>query len=288
MTIGSQEWISESLARLEQLEQQRDAHEAELEHATDANALRAHSEAIDRLDEEIRQLYATLEAVAAQEEGSGEAEDEATATNEFQRELEAPATAPASDPFAAQPSAVAPAPSPFGAPQPAASPFNAGPATSPFDAAAPSPSVAPMAGFAPNPDFAADYGADLGDDLPNGGGKGKWIAVAAIGVAAVAAVVIWKQAGSSAAPPPVAAQPTDVQVIKASAVPPDTQGPKSAVGADVTATPEREYTKSERSPSRSRSRSSRGGSSRSGNSQSAEPKQDGRKIKIAEGEDPFG
>ena len=298
MSIGSQEWISESLARLETLEQERDAHEAELERANDADALRAHSEAIDRLDEEIRRLYAALEAVAAEDDDAeaddAEPADEATATNEFQREAANPMDPSGNAPFgASQPTDLLPSEpaSPFAAAP--ASPFAAAPA-SPFAAAPAGPFAAapgqvasaatePAPGFAPAADF-ADYASEMDDEISSGGGKGKWL-VAALGVAAVAGVVAWTQMGRApAAPAPVATSPAEVQVIKASAVPPDTQGPKSAEGADVSQTPEREYTKSERrSAPRARSRSGGNRPQR----EAAQP-EDSRKLEVGAGSDPFG
>ena len=87
MAMGSPEWIEDSLARLESMEQERDTLEAALESATDSGVLRMHSEAIDRLDGDIKQVYGTLESVAGEEEGKAEDVDDVARTTPFERDL---------------------------------------------------------------------------------------------------------------------------------------------------------------------------------------------------------
>ena len=64
--MPTEDWIQESLARLESLEEERNRHEAALETSTDPAALRMNAQAIERLDAKIRSLYAELEAAAEQ------------------------------------------------------------------------------------------------------------------------------------------------------------------------------------------------------------------------------
>jgi len=73
--MATEDWIQESLARLESLEDERNKHEAALETASDPNTLRMHTQAIERLETKIRALYAELESVADQGGGATE-EDE--------------------------------------------------------------------------------------------------------------------------------------------------------------------------------------------------------------------
>ncbi|GEM_PF-1580354 len=71
--MPTEDWIQESLARLESLEEERNRHEAALETSTDPAALRMNAQAIERLDAKIRSLYAELEAAA--EQGDAEQAD---------------------------------------------------------------------------------------------------------------------------------------------------------------------------------------------------------------------
>ena len=77
MEVGSPEWIEASLAKLDVLERQRGEHEAALESATDPLTLKQHNDALERLDAEIKSLYAQLEAVAGEEEEQDEDDDDA-------------------------------------------------------------------------------------------------------------------------------------------------------------------------------------------------------------------
>ena len=174
--MATEDWIQESLARLESMEEERNRHEAALETANDPATLRTHTQAIERLDAKIRALYAELEAAAEQGEVNDAAGDdhetdfsgdEAPAsqieTRLFRREDVAAqavvkatevATTPTASPFASPPTA-----SPFASPSaglsaPAASPFasSAAPAVSPFGAA---PLSSPFGG---TPEPVANFG----------------------------------------------------------------------------------------------------------------------------------
>lgn len=76
-TAPTEDWIQESLARLESLEEERNRHEAALETATDPAVLRMNSQAVERLDAKIRSLYAELEAAAEQGDAAGDADADA-------------------------------------------------------------------------------------------------------------------------------------------------------------------------------------------------------------------
>jgi hypothetical protein len=272
MAMGSPEWIEQSLARLEGLEQERDAHEAALEAAEDAGTLREHSEAIDRLDEEIKRLYAALEAVA--EEGEEGDEEEVVQTNPLKRS-EAPAAAaptPAPTPVHTR----APAPRPVGPPPEELEDNPFGP---PSRAAAPahSPAAAPAAPAifaAPEPSY--DTG---GDAEPGSGGALKWIAVLLLVVGGGAGGLFFLR-GKPPKPAP-AAPAAPARVIDASVVPDDTQGPRGAQGQDgVTRTPDRELGGGGR---RRGGGGGRGGGGRGGKSS------DGKDIQLGGGDDdPLG
>jgi hypothetical protein len=204
--MATEDWIQESLARLESLEDERNKHEAALETASDPNTLRMHTQAIERLETKIRALYAELESVADQgggatdedededdgdsdrddDGGSGSVNDSPEVeTRLFRREdvaaqaaaLGAPnPTIPAAK-IAAQP---APA-SPFGgAAQPA--PFGGAAQPAPFGQPAPvqaapfgQPAPVQAAPFGGAPVQAAPFGSSPssfdadGDDLPSSG-----------------------------------------------------------------------------------------------------------------------
>jgi uncharacterized coiled-coil protein SlyX len=68
MSTASDEWIQASLAGLETLEQRRQAHESALEAATDAATLQKHSQALEQIEDEMRNLYERLDAVASDED----------------------------------------------------------------------------------------------------------------------------------------------------------------------------------------------------------------------------
>lgn len=273
MAMGSPDWIEESLARLESMEQERDEHEKALESATDADELRRHSESIDRLDEEIKQLYAALEAVA---EGEGEEEEEAVdevdeviRTTPFEREAE-PAAAPA------------PEPEPEPAPVAAAAlddlpddPF-AVPGSDPAPAAAPAAMPAAAPAFA-NP---APMAMDTSFDEPKSGGAGKWIVLMVLLVGGGAGGYMFWKNNQKAPPPPPA--PTEAKVIEATAVPDDTQGPRGAKGQEgVTKTPDRDLSKGGGGKRR-------GGGGGGGGGGGSKKKGDGKVIELKSGDDPLG
>lgn len=182
--MATEDWIQESLARLESLEDERNKHEAALETASDPNTLRMHTQAIERLETKIRALYAELESVADQgggateeDEDDGDSDDDdgdndssvsdspEVETRLFRREdvaaqaaaLGAPNPTIPAAPFnnAAQP---APA-SPFGgaAQQAPASPFGGAAQSAPFGGQ-PAPVHAAPFGGQPAPVQAAPFG----------------------------------------------------------------------------------------------------------------------------------
>ena len=190
--MATEDWIQESLARLESLEEERNKHEAALETASDPNTLRMHTQAIERLETKIRALYADLEAVADQGGGASEddgddddSDDDSSAdssdehvspeveTRLFRREdvaaqaaaLGAPNPTIPAAPFGGQPAAA-----PFGG-QPAAAPFGGQPAAAPFGGQ-PAPVQAAPFGGAPvqaAPFGGSSFDADGDDDLPSSG-----------------------------------------------------------------------------------------------------------------------
>ena len=176
----TEDWIQESLARLESLEEERNRHEAALETATDPAVLRMNAQAIERLDAKIRSLYAELEAAAEQGEEAGadeevaaEADEEDVGTNEttamFHRDTlvaqatagkaaaaPAPAAAPvqAAAPVRAAAAVAAAAPVSNPVASPVSSPFGGAPTStptaSPFGGApASTPTASPFGGGAP-------------------------------------------------------------------------------------------------------------------------------------------
>jgi hypothetical protein len=206
MPTPSEDWIQESLARLEAAEQERQEQERALESVNDAASMKRISAKIDALDAEIRSLYAQLESAAAGEDGAGDEEDQ-TSTGQFQPQAAVPAAAPAPaalddyDPFGASPQAAV---------------TREEPATS--------------YGADASYETSSGVGADL-DDEPRGGAM-KWVVMGllAIGGLGAGGFVMTQQ---KAAPPPTAADTGPAQVISASAVPPDTQGPTVAQGGDA-------------------------------------------------------
>ncbi len=174
--MATEDWIQESLARLESLEEERNRHEAALETANDSATLRMHTQAIERLEAKIRSLYAELEAAAEQGDGSAdadsddEADDDADSDDDdhkqsgqaassnvetrlFKRE-DVAAQAAAMTTAPAQPAPVStPMASPFGGSAAPASPFGGSEAASapaaPFGGSASSASASPFGGSAP-------------------------------------------------------------------------------------------------------------------------------------------
>jgi len=264
MEVGSQAWIEHSLARLEELEQERDDHEQGLETASDADTLRIHSEGIERLDEEIKALYAKLESVAEDEDEADP--DDAAATNEFQRDADVAAATPAETSGAQSAPADELPDNPFGAPAAAA------PVASGFGE---SSGFGEPSGF-DDPGFGSPSTADYDLDPPKGG-AGKWIVLGLlVAGGGVGAFMYLNQKQEPEAAP---AAPTEVRVIEAKAVPEDTQGPKAAKGADVDRTPGMADSKKTK-----RSRGGGGGSNNNNNKKDS----GGKKIKLSDSDDPLG
>ncbi|MBL9107117.1 MAG: hypothetical protein JNL82_39835 [Myxococcales bacterium] len=190
--MATEDWIQESLARLESLEEERNKHEAALESATDPATLRMHTQAIERLDTKIRALYAELEAVADQSGGGGDDEDDDDTSDDvgddappaeapevetrlFRREEVAAqaAAAGAASPFKAAAAAPAPA-QPVVAAAPAANPFGGGAAQpvaqTPFGGVA-APAANPFGGAA-QPVAQAPFGGASSGSFDDGDNSG--------------------------------------------------------------------------------------------------------------------
>ena len=268
--MATEDWIQESLARLESLEEERNRHEAALETANDSAALRMHTQAIERLDAKIRSLYAELEAAAEQGDGADAGDDEdddsddhddhddhddrahvepagEVETRLFRREdvaaqaaavmkaapvQAAPVSMPTASPFGGS----APASSPFGGSAPASSPFGDAPQTSssPFGGSAAAGAFSSSSsggGFAAAPASSfSGSGASLDDDESRRSGA-PWGLIIAL-IVLVGGVGGYFALRPKDEPPPVAPmEPT--KLIKATEIPPDTQGPKVVKGSDV-------------------------------------------------------
>jgi hypothetical protein len=215
MEVGSPEWIEASLARLDDLERQRGDHEAALEDASDPAQLKRHTEALERLDVEIKSLYAQLESVAGDDEAGDEdepAEDEeegAPVPTQGDDELSAPHFKPAAAAKAAPVAAAAD--NPFGSPP---SDFGGG-----------------GGGFEATP-------APMGDDDIKVGGSGKWVFLALVVLAGigVGGFFVWQNMQAKKADVP--AGPTEPPVvIKAAGVPDDTEAPPTVPGGTATISP---------------------------------------------------
>ena len=258
--MATEDWIQESLARLESLEEERNRHEAALETANDSAALRMHTQAIERLDAKIRSLYAELEAAAEQGDGADAGDDEdddsddhddhddhddrahvepagEVETRLFRREdvaaqaaavmkaapvQAAPVSMPTASPFGGS----APPSSPFGdAPQTSSSPFGGSAAAGAFS------SSSSGGGFAAAPASSfSGSGASLDDDESRRSGA-PWGLIIAL-IVLVGGVGGYFALRPKDEPPPVAPmEPT--KLIKATEIPPDTQGPKVVKGSDV-------------------------------------------------------
>jgi uncharacterized coiled-coil protein SlyX len=180
--MATEDWIQESLARLESLEEERSRHEAALETADDAAALRMHAQAVERLDAKIRALYAELEAAAEQGDGTDagssgddradvdsddvDEDDDLEDRGQQGANVEVETRLFRREDVAAQAAAVMQA-----APVQAA-PISSGPAAAPFGGSAPaapfggsSPVAAPFGGSAP----AAPFGGSAPAGSPFGG-----------------------------------------------------------------------------------------------------------------------
>jgi len=192
--MATEDWIQESLARLESLEEERNRHEAALETANDSTELRMHTQAIERLEAKIRSLYAELEAAAEQGDGAdaGEDEDEdetdfgdsgqgqqAAAsdveTRLFRREdvaAQAAAVTTAASASAASAAVQAAPVQPQPVSTPTASPFGGSapvstPTASPFGGSAPVSTASPFGGSAPV-STASPFGGSAPESSPFG------------------------------------------------------------------------------------------------------------------------
>lgn len=267
MNVGSQEWIEQSLAKLETLEQERASHESALETASDAASIKSHSQAIERLDDEIKSLYAQLESVA-NDEGD---ESEATQTNEFARAPVASTPAPAPAAPAPAPVATAPAASDD---DDFASPF----ASAPVAASAP-------ADFGGGGAFAASSYSD--DDEPRRGGMMPLVIVGGLLVVGGAVAFIFMMPKPAPEPAPEAAVEAPVKVIKATEVPPDTSGPKAAQSGEYRPPSDDEKTVKAGRSGGGGGGGGGGGSKSSGSSAPASTKR-GKGIEVTDADDPLG
>jgi hypothetical protein len=224
MEVGSPEWIEASLAKLDALERERGAHEAALETARDPLSLREHSQAIERLETEIKTLYAQLEAVAGddeeeEEEDEGDDDEVKPRNTQGDDELSAPHFARESSPPVAPPAA---APVSVAAASPAAS-------ENPFAS-----SSSPSSGGG----FDAPASVSFDDEKPQGGGA-KWmflglVAVAGIGVGGYFAWQNMQAQKAKEQAQPAAAEEIRIDAAKVGA---DTEAPNAVKGADATISP---------------------------------------------------
>lgn len=249
MQASNEAWIQDSLARLEQLESQRE------QLATSGRA-----DLLAELDEEIRNLYEALEAAAD--------DGQSTAANSPQW-----SAAPVAPPFAPQPA-------PFAAPPLAAAPV----AASPFAAAPAAFEHAPPPAFAAAPQ-PIDYSSSSDDDV-SGGSKTPIIAAAIVAVLAIGGAGAWYMTRGTAEAPKPTAPVGEAKVIGSGEIPPDTQDPNVAKGGDADRTPAQII--KERAEQADRRPSSRPSSGSSGPSRPREPEKPTRgPIKVGSSDDPL-
>ena len=311
--MPTEDWIQESLARLESLEEERNRHEAALETATDPATLRMNTQAIERLDAKIRSLYAELEAAAEHGDGGDDGDDDHDQGNSdsdsgsdddlgetgegttrlFRRDDVAAQAAAVQTvtPIAAKPAPVAAAPrptspspvaNPFGSSAPAA-PYSTGPA-SPFgEVAAPFPS-SDQGGFNSS---AASFDGGGGssyshssDDDSSGGGSKMGIIIAVVAVLGGIGGYLALRGKGEEPPPPAPMGPTTV--IRAGEIPPDTQGPKTVKGSDVDAIKGTQFKEGRPQPS-----GGGGGGGGSSSTPTEKPKKKDPRAKIESVDDPL-
>jgi hypothetical protein len=208
MTATNEAWISDSLARLEQLEAQR-------EHLARAGR----TDALAELDEEIKSLYEVLESAAENDDAAANSPGPA------------PMPAPASVPHPAF------GPTPYTAPVvvQAQSAAFVPVAEAPVQYSAPAAFEPEVPAFAPAPSFSSSVDSSMGDDEPSGG-KGAIIAVVLVLLLGGGAGAYWFLGRTP--PPEPAAEPTGpAKVIQAGAIPDDTQEPDVAKGGEADRTP---------------------------------------------------
>lgn len=233
MEVGSPEWIEASLAKLDELEQQRSEHEAALESANDPLSLKEHNGALERLDAEIKALYTQLEAFDDEDEGEDEDEDEAAAAAAGQAEAEAEDAGDAGSETQADEHAAAEPPggtlndeiasASLSTPSPASLDAN------PFGSAG---------GGSGGGGFDAPAPVSFDDDLKPHGGGGKWVFLGLVlaGGLGVGGFFLWK---NMEAQKQKDVKPTVGEEIKieAAAIPDDTEAPNAVKGGDATISP---------------------------------------------------
>ncbi len=254
--MPSQAWIQESLCRLEDLEQERAEHEASLETTNDAPALRYHSEQIDRLDDAIRNLYRVLETAAesGSQDDADEADESVSRTGEFSRPhipnvARRDTGAYGSVPFAAATSSAATSnhgwsqpldddDDPFGTPRSRSRPPSS---RLPVGSGAPANSFpTPVRLATPAFDDDDSYETYDSSDEPRGStGTGKWVAVTTIAaIVLIGGGFVALRSPAESQTGVAAPQPAGLpQVISATPVPPDTQGPQTPVSVQVDGLP---------------------------------------------------
>ncbi len=256
MKATNEAWISDSLARLEQLETQR-------EHLASAGR----TEALAELDEEIKSLYEVLESAAD--------DDDPAANN-----------SPASTESAVPHPAFGPTPVPMASQQ-------AAPLVSHAISASqmPSPFAAPEAALAApaaHLTHAPTMHVQGGDDDVRSGGKGGIIAVVVLLLAAGGGG--WWYMNRPVAAPVVEAPAGPAKIIQAGAIPDDTQEPDVAKGGDASRTPGITF-KERAFKERAKSDDRRPSTPRS--AAAAQPKpvaktaKSGREIKVGDADDPL-
>ncbi|HLT36862.1 MAG TPA: hypothetical protein VK034_11260 [Enhygromyxa sp.] len=256
MEVGSPEWIEASLAKLDTLERERDEHEAALESASDPLTLKQHNDALERLDTEIKSLYAQLESVAGEEEEQEDDDSDAEVVprnTQGDDELSSP---------------------------------HVGPSLSPEPAPAPAPVATPIAAAAESPfggggGFDAPSPVSFDDDLKPQGGGAKWMFVGVVVAAGIGVGGFFAYQNMQAQKQNQQAKPDTVEEIKVEAaqIPEDTEAPNAAKGGDATISPTANgYT------------SGSGGSGGGGGSSSKKGNDEKKKkpLQLKVGDDPLG
>ncbi|MFO7567790.1 MAG: hypothetical protein R6X02_34425 [Enhygromyxa sp.] len=213
MEVGSPEWIEASLAKLDKLERERDEHEAALESASDPATLGQHNAAVERLDAEIKALYAQLEAVAGEEEEQDEEDDDVV-----------PRSTQADDELSAPHVSAEPTPAPAAA-------------ENPFGGAAGGAAENPFGGSGGGFDAPAPMAFD--DDFEPKGGGAKW---AVIGLVVVAGIGIggyfaWQNMQAQKAKEQATPDTVEEIKIEAAQIREDTEAPNAVKGGDATISP---------------------------------------------------
>lgn len=202
---GNEAWIQDSLARLEQLEGQREQ-----------LATSGRTDQLAELDEEIRSLYEALESAADDEADDGAANGSPQVSAAEQGwanpTVDAPHAAFAAAPVAVVDVAAAPA--------------------SPFATAA-APAFTPT--FTPTP--TVEHGSSSGDEELSTGGKGGVIVVALLVLVGLGGGGWFYLNRTQAEAPKPQAPMGEARVIGASEIPPDTQDPNVAKGGAADRTP---------------------------------------------------